>query len=66
MVRVVGLLHGEVSSDYITITLVHIYQRSFSINMVIKRELGSNPQIQSWWRQVLQSAQCSDERIITI
>lgn len=66
MVCVVGLLHSEASSDYITITLPHIYQSSFSINVVIKRELGLNPQIQSWWRQMLQSTQCTDEHITTI
>lgn len=53
MVCVVGLLHGEASSDYITIALIHIYQSSFSNYVVIKRELGSDPQIQSWWSQVL-------------
>lgn len=66
MVCVVGLLHGEASSDYITTALVQIHQSSFFINVVIKTELGSDPQIRSWWRWVLQSAQCTDEHMTTI
>lgn len=47
MVCGVLLLHAEASSNSITTVLAWFHQSSFLINVVIKRELGSDPQLRS-------------------